>query len=131
MGRVQPDSLEQNASVFTRKTYIWWFLLTLTTIYSNNAGIPINVELLDSVDSLSIKDSNLCACFNPQHLAHIFFVDATDLKQFNIRHTLEILKCISENAGLTHLRDAELPPPMLNNLSNMALRLPIVTETVV
>ena len=103
--------------------------MTLTTTYSNNAGLSINVELLNSVDSLSIKDSNYVHVLTP-NIRFIYFVDATDLKQTNIRYTLEIPKCISENAGLTHLRDAELSLPMLHNLRTKALRLPIVAATV-
>ena len=48
---------------------------------------------------------------------------ATDNKQSNTRHILEIQKCISEKAELTHLRDADLSLPMLQDLSNIAMRL--------
>lgn len=100
---------------------LWWRLIFLNNSQTRATGIPN-----------AFVQSNLFVDirFNRKLAIAAIEATATDNKQPNTRHILELQKCISEKAELTHLRDADLPLPMLQDLSSIAMRLLFIPETV-
>ena len=84
----------------------------------------------ENTECIRAVESFMDICFNKKLAIAAIEGTATDNKQSNTRQILEIQKCISEKAGLTHLRDADLSLPMLQDLNNIVMRLLIIPETV-